>query len=47
MAANNDIDRPLLALLDENINAALKANEEQAAVFMEEIRVAVVKYISL
>ncbi|KAG0580245.1 hypothetical protein M758_4G160100 [Ceratodon purpureus] len=47
MAGENQLDRPLLALLDENIVSATQANEEQAALFMSKIRGAVVKYITL
>lgn len=47
MAGENELDRPLLALLDENIASATQANQEQAAVFMNKIRSAVVKYITL
>jgi len=47
MAGENQLDRPLLALLDENIATATRANEEQAAMFMGKIRGAVVKYITL
>ncbi|XP_024386124.1 uncharacterized protein [Physcomitrium patens] len=47
MAGENQLDRSLLALLDENIATASKANEVQAAQFMEKIRGAVVKYITI
>lgn len=47
LAADSQLDRPLLALLDQNIAAAQGANEAQAAEFMEKVRSAVVKYITL
>lgn len=47
MAGENQLDISLLALLDENIATATKANEEQAAQFMGKIRGAVVKYITI
>ncbi|KAK4262640.1 hypothetical protein QN277_028178 [Acacia crassicarpa] len=47
MVERNEINRSLLALLDENIANAQKSNQKQAAEFMEKLRGAVVKYITL
>lgn len=47
MAGENQLDRSLLALLDQNIAAANSAGQEQAAGFMEKIRGAVVKYMTV
>lgn len=47
LSSQNLIDRPLLALLDQNISAAQTAGETQAVEFMEKLRGAVVKYITL
>eukprot|EP00271_Cylindrocystis_brebissonii_P005196 TRINITY_DN17154_c0_g1_i2.p1 TRINITY_DN17154_c0_g1~~TRINITY_DN17154_c0_g1_i2.p1 ORF type:complete len:292 (-),score=69.88 TRINITY_DN17154_c0_g1_i2:259-1134(-) len=41
------LDRPLLSLLDENIAAARAADEAQVVTFMESIRGAVLKYITI
>ncbi|CAI5473636.1 unnamed protein product [Closterium sp. Yama58-4] len=45
MAASNELDRDLLALLDENIAAATAANQKEAVEFMEKVRGAMVKYM--
>ncbi|XP_028787484.1 uncharacterized protein LOC114743441 [Neltuma alba] len=47
MVERNEINRSLLALLDENIANAHKSNQKQAAEFMEKLRGAVVKYITV
>jgi len=47
MVEKNELDRSLLALLDENIAAAQAANQEQAVLFMEKIRAAVLKYLTI
>ncbi|CAM6034828.1 unnamed protein product [Sphagnum compactum] len=48
MAGNNELDRPLLGLLDENIAAAAATNnQEQVVEFLKKIRTAVVKYITV
>ena len=45
MAAANEIDVALVDLLAENIEAAKKAEQVQAAEFMEKVKVAVSKYV--
>lgn len=45
MAAANEIDMGLVDLLTQNIEAAKAAEQEQAAEFMEKVRVAVSKYL--
>lgn len=47
LSTQNLLDRPLLALLDQNILAAQTAGEAQAVEFMEKLRGAIVKYITL
>ncbi|MCO5573588.1 hypothetical protein L7F22_027360 [Adiantum nelumboides] len=47
MVEKNEVDRSLLALLDENIAAATSQGQAQAATFMEKIRGAVLKYITI
>lgn len=47
MVERNELDRSLLALLDENIAAAQAANQEQAVLFMEKIRAAILKYLTI
>merc|ERR1711871_94435 len=44
MASRNEIDPPLMALLQQNINMAKQADQTQAAEFMEKIRVACSRY---
>lgn len=46
MLEKNELDRSLLALLDENIAAANSQGQDQAAMFMEKVRGAVLKYIT-
>lgn len=47
MVEGNELNRSLLALLDENIASAHQSNQAQAAEYMEKLRVAVVKYITV
>ncbi|XP_054775916.1 uncharacterized protein LOC129284453 [Prosopis cineraria] len=47
MVERNEINRSLLALLDENIANAHEGNQKQAAEFMEKLRGAVVKYVTM
>ncbi|KAJ1416035.1 hypothetical protein SESBI_17554 [Sesbania bispinosa] len=47
MVERSEINRSLLALLDENIANAHRGNQKQAAEFMEKLRVAVLKYITV
>ncbi|XP_061357854.1 uncharacterized protein LOC133302124 [Gastrolobium bilobum] len=47
MVERNEINRTLLALLDENIASAHRGNQKQAAEYMEKLRGAVVKYITV
>jgi hypothetical protein len=47
MVERNEINRSLLTLLDENISAAHGANQKQAAEYMEKLRGAVLKYITV
>ena len=44
MASRNEIDPPLMALLQQNINMAKQADQSQAAEFMEKIRIACSRY---
>ncbi|KAA0039677.1 uncharacterized protein E6C27_scaffold558G00080 [Cucumis melo var. makuwa] len=46
MVERNELNRSLLALLDENIANAQMGNQKQAAAFMEKVRGAVLKYIT-
>ncbi|KAJ8650056.1 hypothetical protein MRB53_003079 [Persea americana] len=46
MVERNELDRSLLALLDENIANAHKNDQKQAVEFMEKIRAAVLKYMT-
>ncbi|KAL2348131.1 hypothetical protein Fmac_002131 [Flemingia macrophylla] len=47
MVERNEINRSLLALLDENIANAQRSNQKQAAEYMEKLRGAVLKYITV
>lgn len=47
MVERNEINRSLLALLDENIASAQRGNQKQAAEYMEKLRGAVLKYITV
>ena len=43
-AGANQIDKPLLDLLQQNIDAARSAGQEQPALFMEKIKAAAQRY---
>lgn len=45
MAGNNEIDQPLLDLLQQNIEAAQAAGQEDPAKFMQKIRDAAQRYL--
>ncbi|KAF5734879.1 hypothetical protein HS088_TW15G00375 [Tripterygium wilfordii] len=47
MVESNELNRSLLALLDENIANAHQGNQKQAAAFMEKVRAAILKYITV
>ncbi|KAI3410207.1 uncharacterized protein J3R85_018898 [Psidium guajava] len=47
MVEQNELNRSLLTLLDENIANAQKGNQEKIAVYMEKIRAAVLKYMTV
>ncbi|CAL1375655.1 unnamed protein product [Linum trigynum] len=47
MVEKNELNRSLLTLLDENISSAQKGNQKEAADFMEKIRGAVLKYVTV
>lgn len=47
MVGQNELNRPLLTLLDENIANAYESDEKQAALYMERVRAAVVKYMTV
>ncbi|EPS71246.1 hypothetical protein M569_03513, partial [Genlisea aurea] len=47
MVEENEVNRSLLALLDENIASAYQGNQTQVARHMENIRGAMLKYITL
>ncbi|KAJ9549901.1 hypothetical protein OSB04_022444 [Centaurea solstitialis] len=47
MVEKNEINKPLLALLDENIASAHKSNQKQAAEYMQKLRGTVVKYFTV
>eukprot|EP00250_Pteridium_aquilinum_P029695 c39967_g1_i1 orf=704-1453(-) len=47
MVEKNELDRSLLALLDANIVAATSQEQAQAVMFMEKVRSAVLKYITI
>lgn len=44
MVAANEVDGPLLLLLEQNIVGAAAAGQDEAAAFMEKMRVALAKY---
>lgn len=44
-AGNNEIDKTLLELLEQNISAARAAGQNDPAVFMEKIRDAAKKFV--
>ena len=45
MAGNNEIDQPLLDLLQQNIEAAKAAGQEDPAMFMQKIRDAAQRFM--
>ncbi|XVF52683.1 hypothetical protein PTKIN_Ptkin05aG0038100 [Pterospermum kingtungense] len=47
MVERNELNRSLLELLDENIANAHRGNQKQAAAFMEKVRGAVLKYLTV
>ncbi|KAL2472456.1 hypothetical protein Adt_40592 [Abeliophyllum distichum] len=47
MVEQNELNRSLLTLLDENIANAYQANQKQAAEYMEKLRGAMLKYITV
>ncbi|KAJ4759909.1 hypothetical protein LUZ62_070284 [Rhynchospora pubera] len=47
MVEKNELNRSLLALLDENIASAVSSNQKDIAAFMEDVRSSVVKYITV
>lgn len=47
MVGRNELNRSVLALLDENIASALESNQAEAAAFMENVRATMLKYITV
>ncbi|XP_020964774.1 uncharacterized protein LOC107614504 isoform X2 [Arachis ipaensis] len=47
MVESSEINRSLLALLDENIADAHRSSQKQAAEYMEKLRGALLKYITV
>ncbi|KAF9614451.1 hypothetical protein IFM89_018687 [Coptis chinensis] len=47
MVGRNELNRSLLTLLDENIANAQKVDQKQAAAYMEKVRAAVLKYMTV
>ncbi|EEF50973.1 uncharacterized protein LOC8272124 [Ricinus communis] len=47
MVEKSELNRSLLALLDENIASAQQSNQKDAAAFMEKLRAAVLKYMTV
>ncbi|KAL8064425.1 hypothetical protein ABFX02_01G089100 [Erythranthe guttata] len=47
MVESNELNRSLLTLLDENIATAYQGNQTQAAQYMEKIRGAMLKYLTV
>ncbi|PHT92634.1 hypothetical protein T459_00516 [Capsicum annuum] len=47
LVERNQLNRPLLTLLDENIATAHSANQKQAAEYMEKLRRLVLKYLTV
>ncbi|KAL1299466.1 hypothetical protein AAHE18_18G112500 [Arachis hypogaea] len=47
MVESSEINRSLLALLDENIADAHRSSQKQAAEYMEKLRGALLKYITI
>lgn len=44
-AGNNEIDKPLIDLLQQNIDAARQAGQAEPAEFMEKVRDAARKFV--
>ncbi|KAH7664778.1 hypothetical protein IHE45_14G141800 [Dioscorea alata] len=47
MVERNELNRSVLALLDENIASAAKTNQQEAVAFMESVRASILKYITI
>ncbi|KAJ9173439.1 hypothetical protein P3X46_016574 [Hevea brasiliensis] len=47
MVEKNELNRSLLTLLDENISNANQSNQKEAAAFMEKLRAAMLKYMTV
>ncbi|KAJ6946477.1 hypothetical protein NC651_001266 [Populus alba x Populus x berolinensis] len=47
MVEHNELNRSLLTLLDENIASANQGKQKEAAAFMEKLRAAVLKYMTV
>lgn len=47
MVERNELNRSVLALLDENIASAVKSNQQEAVAFMEGVRASILKYITI
>ncbi|KAF2299005.1 hypothetical protein GH714_029701 [Hevea brasiliensis] len=47
MVEKNELNRSLLTLLDENISSANESNQKEAAAFMEKLRAAMLKYMTV
>ncbi|KMT12565.1 hypothetical protein BVRB_5g098100 [Beta vulgaris subsp. vulgaris] len=47
MVEQNELNRSLVTLLDENIASAYRSNQNQAAEYMEKLRSSVLKYVTV
>ncbi|XP_039139218.1 uncharacterized protein LOC120276524 [Dioscorea cayenensis subsp. rotundata] len=47
MVERNELNRSVLALLDENIASAVKSNQQEAVAFMESVRASILKYMTI
>lgn len=47
MLERNELNRSVLALLDENIASAIQSDQKEAAAFMESVRSSILKYITV
>ncbi|PIA50082.1 hypothetical protein AQUCO_01300665v1 [Aquilegia coerulea] len=47
MVGRNELNRSLLTLLDENIANAIMVDQKEAALYMERVRAAVLKYMTV
>lgn len=47
MVERNELNRSVLALLDENIASAIQSDQKEAAAFMESVRSSILKYITV